>query len=295
MPLPRSTKAPNEHLVFVKNVPGYLATNEIRSVFARYNPASVKNVYPNSNVTTVVIGFRTKDEAARAQAEADQTRLAHVVLKVEMYSQKQSVRYLRDQGQTHRPRGAAHEDKPGYFDEEPVFTPLPEPHTPRNPTAAREVTTWADIAGNRCAPTNQTPTIPEVDSSATTESTPISTPRMPTAVPRTLFAADIKHRSSTLPPPAAVSLGYSTPEAITIPPPDSTHSTNTSFTDEIEVQVGRLGDIASWETVAQWAPESRLHQSTRFPAEPLDTTTRIRARHCRNCAFCRMRNRSYVQ
>jgi hypothetical protein len=298
MPLSCSTKAPNEHLIFVKNVPGYLATDEIRSLFAKYNPASVKNVYPNSNVTTVVIGFRTKDQAARAQAGTDQTRLAHVVLKVEMYNQRQSVRYLRDQGQVNRPRGAVQEDESEYLDEDPTqeeelgLAPHTEQHAAKDPTAAPQGTTWADVAGNRRAPFNEATTVPEVDSPATTDSTPISTPRMPTAVPQKLFALDLEHKSSPRLPPAAVSLGYSAPETLAIPPPLSSRSTDTSSTDEIEGQVRRLGDITSWTTVAQWASESSGQQPVRFPTEPLDTTARIRAMHCWNCTFCQLRGRS---
>jgi len=298
MPLPHSFKAPNEHLIFVKNVPGYLATDEIRSLFTKYNPASVKNVYPNSNVTTIVIGFRTKDEAARAQAETDQTRLAHVVLKVEIYNRRQSVRYLRDQGQANRPRGAVQEDEMEYFDEEPaqkdklVITPPRGLHVTKDLTAAPQgTTTWADIAGNRRAPVNEAPTVPEVDSPATTDSTPITTPLMPTVVPEKFFAPDPEQKSSPRPPPAAISLGYSTPEVLAVPPLLSFRSTDTCSTDEIEDQVKRLGDIASWTTVAQWATETSDQQPPHFPLDPLDTTARIRAMHCLNCAFCRLRGR----
>ncbi|KAG9187599.1 hypothetical protein G6011_05470 [Alternaria panax] len=298
MPLPHVSKAPNEHLIFVKNVPGYLATDEIRILFAKYNPASVKNVYPNSNVTTVVIGFRTKDEAAHAQAGTDQTRLAHVILKVEMYNQRQSVRYLRDRGQVLRPRGAAQDDEAGYFDEElgqeegSVFTPPTELYVAKDPITAPQGTTWADIAGNRRALVDEAPTMLEVDSLATTESTPISTPHLSIAVPQELFAPGLEHKNFSHTPPAVVSLGYSTPEALAIPPPLSSRSTTTSSADDIGKRVRRLGDITSWETVAQWANESSGHKPARFPAEPLDTTARIQAMHCRSCAFCQLRDRS---
>ena len=297
MPLLHSTRAPNEHLIFVKNVPGYFATDEIRSLFAKYNPASIKNVYPNSNVTTIVIGFRTKDEAARAQAETDQTRLAHVVLKVETYNQKQSVRYLRDQGQVTRPRGAAQENEAQYYDEEPiqeegpVFTPPMEPHIAKDSTAAPQGTTWADVAGNRCALVHEAPTMLEVGSPTTTESTPISTPRMPIVVPQKLFAPGLEHKSSQRPPPEVVSLGYSTPEALAIPPALSSHSTDTYSTDEIEDRIRKLGNIPDWMTIAQWADDSSCREHKPFPTEPLDTTARIRAKHCRNCAFCQLRDR----
>ena len=65
MPLNNGAKAANEHLIFVKNVPGYIETDELKRMYESYNPTSLKNVYPNSNVTTIVVGFRTKAEAAR--------------------------------------------------------------------------------------------------------------------------------------------------------------------------------------------------------------------------------------
>jgi hypothetical protein len=299
MPLLDSPKAPDEHLIFVKNVPGYVGTDTIRSMFDKYNPTSVKNVYPNSNVTTVVVGFRTKAEAARAQEETDQTRLEHVVLKVEIYNQRQSVRYLRDHGQPNRPLGAAKEDEPGYLNAKPaqeeasIFTPPLEPHVAKDPATAPRGTTWADIAGNRHAQVKEVPKAGAADSPATGPSTPTSTPHIPIAVPRKLFAPG--HRNANSPPQAALSLGHSTPEALAIPPSPSARSTDTSTastTDEIGARVRAWDNIASWQAVTQWAIESSSHQPTRYSVEPLDTTARIRARHCADCAFCRLRELS---
>ncbi|KAI4674282.1 uncharacterized protein J4E84_010657 [Alternaria hordeiaustralica] len=300
MPLNNGAKAANEHLIFVKNVPGYIETDELKRMYESYNPTSLKNVYPNSNVTTIVVGFRTKAEAARAQEETDQTRIANVILKVEMYNQRQSVRYLRDQGQASRPLGMAEQDEPGYFDEPaqedaPVFTPPLEPYVARDPAAAPQGTTWADIAGNRAAPVKHTTKLEGTDSPATVPSTPNFTPRMPIAVPQKLPPGQPQPGSS--PPPAAVSLGHSTPEALTIPPAVTDVSTDsgseaTDETDENEEHDRMISDIAIWQATAQWANETVGYQSPGQQVEPLDTTARIRQRHCRDCVFCQMRNRS---
>jgi hypothetical protein len=297
MPLNHGAKAANEHLIFVKNVPGYIGTDAIRGIFEKYNPMSVKNVYPNSNVTTVVVGFRTKAEATRAQEETDQTRLSNVVLKVEMYNQRQSVRYLRDQGQANRPLGMVKDDEAEYFDEEPsqedapVSTPPLEPYVARDFTVAPQGTTWADIAGNRLAPVKEAPKMGGADSTTTAPCTPTSTPRMPIAVPQKLFAPS-HQQSETSPPPAAVSLGYSTPDAVAIPPPLSGRSTDTSSTDEMEERVRKFGEIVNWQAVTQWATESSNYRDARGEVEPFDTTARIRARHRRDCLFCRKREQS---
>ncbi|KAL1801248.1 hypothetical protein ACET3X_001590 [Alternaria dauci] len=297
MPSPHSTKAPNEHLIFVKNVPGYFATDEIRSIFAKYNPASFKNVYPNSNVTTIVIGFRTKEEAARAQAATDQTRLGHVVLKVETYNQKQSVRYLRDQGQANRPRGAVQEDESQDYDEEPVQEDIPVfslpigPHAAKDNTAAPMGTTWADIAGNRRAPADEAPAIPEVQSPATTESTPISTPRMPETVLQKHLVSGLEDKDSLLLPPSLRLLSYTAPDPLSVRPPHRrSPSTESSFTAEVEHELRKLSNMGGWSmAAAQWADDQG---QTRFLVDPLDTTMRIRLMHYKNCAFCQKRDRS---
>lgn len=296
MPLNNGAKAANEHLIFVKNVPGYTETEDLKRMYENYNPTSLKNVYPNSNVTTIVVGFRTKAEATRAQEETDQTRIANVILRVEMYNQRQSVRYLRDQGQANRSLGQVEQDEPGYFDEPaqedaPFFTPPLEPYVARDPAAAPQGTTWAHVAGNRLVPVKEARKLNGTDSPATVPSTPTYTPRMPIAVPQKLLPPGQQQPESS-PPPAAVSLGHSTPEALPIPPPRSVVSTNTGTTDEAEDRDRTMSDIAIWQATTQWATERGSYQATLQEVEPIDTTARIRQRHYRDCVFCQMRNRS---
>ena len=211
-------RTPNEHLVFVKNVPSDLAKkNMIPKLFAQYNPIGFKNVYPHSNITTVVVTFATRREAARAQEETDQTRLENVILRVEGYKKTRSVRYLRDKGQAIRPLGTVEEDdtedsEEDYAEEEPpAYNPPPEPVAAKDPKIASTGITWAHIAGNqRGAVQPVVPAIQEADEEQqdeqddtqddkqddkqdneqdkgqdkdTSPKTPTATPRMPVAVP----------------------------------------------------------------------------------------------------------------
>jgi hypothetical protein len=110
MPRPQHTKAKEEHLIFVKNCPADLATGPLLDLFERYDPIRIKNVYPNSDITTVVVSFPTYDEACYAQEDTDGIRLENVVLRVEMFDKYRSVRYLREERGANRPLGAVGDD-----------------------------------------------------------------------------------------------------------------------------------------------------------------------------------------
>lgn len=78
MPRHNNTKAKEvEHLIFVKNVPADVAraAGPLMEMFARYGPTRIKNVYPTSDITTVVVSFPTLDEAIDAQEGTDGMRL----------------------------------------------------------------------------------------------------------------------------------------------------------------------------------------------------------------------------
>lgn len=100
----RPIKASNEHLVFAKNVPQYMA-GQITQLFNHYKPTSVRNIYPRSDMTTLVFTFGSQFDAECAQRETDLLRIDYVVLKVETYNDKQSVRALRAKRRARRPVG----------------------------------------------------------------------------------------------------------------------------------------------------------------------------------------------
>jgi hypothetical protein len=204
MPFANNRAGTNEHLIFVKNVPQYLAKDEVPKRFIQYNSIGVKNVYPHSHITTVVISFAAKHEAERAQRETDQMRLDNVVLRVEGYNKGQSVRYLRDKGHASRPLGAVEEDDTGNYEEDTqeeasIYIPPLEPVVVKYPKIASQGTTWAHIAGKqRGAVQPAVPAVQEAeekeeeDNEATPPKTPTFTPRLPTAVPDITWTSKIR-------------------------------------------------------------------------------------------------------
>jgi hypothetical protein len=204
MPFANNRAGTNEHLIFVKNVPQYLAKDEVPKRFIQYNSIGVKNVYPHSHITTVVISFAAKHEAERAQRETDQMRLDNVVLRVEGYNKSQSVRYLRDKGHASRPLGAVEEDDTGNYEEDTqeeasIYIPPLEPVVVKYPKIASQGTTWAHIAGKqRGAVQPAVPAVQEAeekeeeDNEATPPKTPTFTPRLPTAVPDITWTSKIR-------------------------------------------------------------------------------------------------------
>lgn len=76
MPRQNHTKSKEvEHLIFVKNVPADVAAGPLMELFERYDPIRIKNVYPTSDITTVVVSFPTYDEACYAKEDTDGIRL----------------------------------------------------------------------------------------------------------------------------------------------------------------------------------------------------------------------------
>jgi hypothetical protein len=352
-------RTPNEHLVFVKNVPSDLAKkNAIPKLFAQYNPIGFKNVYPHSNITTIVVTFATRREAAHAQKETDQTRLENVILRVEGYKKIQSVRYLRDKGQAIRPLGTVEEydteDSEEYHAEyePPAYNPPPELVAAKDPKIAPTGITWAHIAGNqRGAVQPVVSTIQETDEEEKDEQddkqdneqdegqdkdtppkTPTVTPRMPVAVPDITWTpkrtADgmpsLMSQNPLLPPtPPIFSLSNRTIVPPTLLPntPRETILAPSTSSDEGEwaahgpyeplpalpsqknrtIVPARPGAFynaqydaevehkVKMEGVSDWAQKSTGIQAA-SAWEPIDTTERIRQRHCHDCAFCKKRS-----
>ncbi|KAF1832856.1 hypothetical protein BDW02DRAFT_631734 [Decorospora gaudefroyi] len=287
MSLLLNNRAPKEHLVFVKNVPSYLAKDTIPKLFTKYNPIHIKNVYPKSHITTVVIAFRTQHEAACAQQDTDQMRISNVVLRVEGYNKLQSVRHLREQAHTNRsPLGLAVEDDD---DEDtkheevlPTYITSPAQQS-RTPNAAPKGTTWAHVAGNNTAPdefltsttrmsaiininnttpdhqnkNKTTPAIPETQNQTTP--TPIPTPPIP--VPQAAADAPTTHQFPHLTP---------IPHHV-LPTP-----TPTSTPEAVEPEQEHVPERAQ-PTIPKESPPVW---------EPIDTSHRIRLQHCRACWFC---------
>jgi hypothetical protein len=176
--------AKDEHLIFVKNVPAYLATEAVPELFARYRPDRIKNVYPKSDITTVVVGFATQEKASQAQQETDGMRLENVVLRVEMYSKHRSVRYLQEARTKSQPTSAAEEDYEELDECEEVIPAEPEYVLPfaRKPQEGSGPSTWAQVAG-------------------TDRKTDMIPPPLPGVAPLTEFPTPSEQRASPEPEP----------------------------------------------------------------------------------------------
>lgn len=88
--------AREEHQIFVKHVPRYLAETSVTAYFKQhYNPLDIRNVYPQGYNTTLVISFGTAEQAVAVQSDTNGLRLDGIVLQVESYARARSVRALR--------------------------------------------------------------------------------------------------------------------------------------------------------------------------------------------------------
>lgn len=292
MPPTLQPKAAEKHLIFVKNIPTYMARSTIPALYNEYGAFNVKNVYPESSITTAVVSFRTKDEAARAQEETDGMRLNDVILRVEMYERHRSVRFLRGNGQANRPLSVTEEeDSAGSQEEVPydtntAYTSPPKLVMPGLPDNAPGGTTWARIAAIKSAritkiPPNEPEAHPPEDP-ATASSTPAATPRIKVAVPHITFPPGPAHPSPH-PPKASPDQPHYPDSAAVLSSPTNTGGTQYETELGVDRELNKLLDTMSLagdvrQNVAAW--------------EPIDTTELIRWRHCQGCYFCKLRMRS---
>ncbi|KAL6154225.1 hypothetical protein ACJBU6_07503 [Exserohilum turcicum] len=300
MPLLPGTRASNERLVFVKNVPSYVPEDQIAELFAPYKPLSIKNIYKGSSITTIVVGFGSRSDAVRAQRNTDGKSLGSAVIKVEMYEQRRSLRYIKGQEQANLASSAGEEEGPEQHEEEdkeeeeeeeeaqeearPYFPPL-EPVRIKTPNAIPRGITWARIAGTQFAQgAISTPANLKADDAQTPSSTPIRTPQTPVDMPIKPF--NPKDQAPDSPSPAPMSLGDATPDAIFVPP---TLDALSNADGESEAEYG----LRRWTEILGWAQNNTGDNTyaTHAPAEPFGTTARIQYRHSRDCAFCRKRER----
>jgi hypothetical protein len=275
--------AKDEHLIFVKNVPAYLAIEAIPELFARYRPDRIKNVYPKSDITTVVVGFATQENASQAQQETDGMRLESVVLRVEMYSKHRSVRYLQEARTKSQPLDAGKEDYEQLEEYEEDTLAEPEYVLPfaRKPQEGSGPSTWAQVAGiDHKTDMISLPPPPGVAALADFPTPPEQraspAPPIKVAVPRIDTVRNTESATSTL---------GSTDDVLP-------HSSNASST-KVASYDGDVEDIAKTDEQAKTTkPDRPVRDSIFAPWEPINTSQRISHRHCRNCMFCQIRMRS---
>jgi hypothetical protein len=277
MPQTSNLGAKEEHLVFVKNVPADLATATIPDLYARYKPLRVKNVYPKGDITTIVLAFRTFKTASQAQQDTDGLCLDNVVLRVEMYSQHRSIRYLREVRTSSRPLNVVDEDDNAEFEESSAYAVEDgyKFHSEQVYQGNTGAATWAQIARHdrqrdtRPLPATAIASHPQC--SITVEEATIWMPTTTIAVPR-------------IPAVPKTDDGHSG-----IAGTDET-SVGSSYTSSARI-VGFEGDVEDKCQTTRLAPDNQANKelSSIFALwEPIDTNERIRQHHCRDCTFCQM-------
>jgi hypothetical protein len=287
----------NKHLIFVKNLPGYMA-DTITEIFEQYHPISIKNVYPRSDTTTIVVSFPTKQEADRAQSETDQMRLNNVILNVEKYNKTQSVRFLRGKHWDNLLLDAKENGHEEDIEEDSVDghamsrtpTPLEPQFAPVAPAASpvlvTEGITWASVAAKLRSPKKrsflQAPNLPAED---TVTATPTSAPCIPVAIPVNTPA--VKPENTDHVQTTAISLNRKPSSEATVLAQMLAWRIDTPSEPDVEYNSmkRRAMDKSVWE--ARVAQQHEDYDTKSY----IDTTARIRQMHCRDCVFCKKRMR----
>ncbi|KAF2123988.1 hypothetical protein P153DRAFT_361614 [Dothidotthia symphoricarpi CBS 119687] len=299
------------HLIFVKNVPSDTARKAIPRLYAQYGAVEYTNIYAASSITTVMIGFQTMQEAVYAQQDTDGMKLDNVILRVERYHKKQSVRFLRERrraGGLLGDEGGDYEDEGADIHEEPGMTPEVIP-PPVKPVAlpVRKVApangSWARVAAGsgplgvvyastaRCELSSKAPVVVDFSTAATSIGT--------------VVASDVG---------SAVATGSRHSKSISI----TRKSAHTNFHDRssasdvlFDANEIDAGDAAGEESVhfpedTNQTQDVRERTNTSEPrvsdtgnrleqwgmlAWPVDTTEYIQQRHSESCSFCQMRRR----
>ncbi|KAF2027134.1 hypothetical protein EK21DRAFT_91789 [Setomelanomma holmii] len=291
----------DEHLIFVKNVPNSISSS-IPTLFAPYSPLRVKNVYPHSDITTIVLGFRTQAAASIAQQETDGMRWENVVLRVEGYSKMRSVRYVREERGRGRPRGAVGGEEAGqeweevYEDEdgqqsgpeleyETVFPDVA-------PAVKRDVggaTTWAQVAKQtrRLSRTHAADRLVAESSrldAVVDEHLDEAVPSPMKAGPRAPTPSDWEASQHEEDDADERWSNTATPGAIHSHSPTASSSDFAGYAGDIEDN-RKTTKVSNVPEAAPAAPTSLF-----APWEPIDTSERILLLHCRDCLFCQKRN-----
>lgn len=307
------SKASNRNLVFVKDVPQYMAKTTIPDVFAKYNPISAKNIYPRGKTTTIVFIFRTRYDASQAQEATDQQKLDGIILRVEMYRQQQSMRYLRqNQVDNSLPDDAYNGNNADDYEEEEAWgeTTLDNGIIDKNLVPPQSLNTtpqksiWAGVVANvQETPSVYMPDFPGSagqDTPSTTIITPASIPRIYAATPNVWPATEVLNDAQ-----AADSMNLAKTleqeSKATKNPLNKTISSDLLFDDEDirensdkkEKQVQTEDDDRKQEVVV--APDEQGQGGTKAYTRPplnewvyMDSTTRIRQMHFKSCALCQM-------
>lgn len=315
-----------KQMLFVKNVPRDSATR-VENLFTKYKPLETKNLYPTSQITTLMIALPSIGATEAALGKIDGVRINNTVVSVERYNPKQSTVARRDARKkpNNLPNGRADHD---YNDEEDyggydgnndgheeartstqtskatkLMAKRPEPEPEPRPRTRRVSesggVSWAGLVGGKQAKKHSPSPAP-----SSTSVQAVTPQERPDAARSTSMAASPQRQS---PPhifltPATASIG----PCPVVPDPlftDSYMSFDDFYCNVLESRTPlRHTQTQNGESSRVDKDSSRSTQALvtsrvqrRIFCMPINTTSFIKRRHCADCAFCRMRDQSQAR
>ena len=88
-------KYPPSQILFIKNVPAEYATH-VTTLFRAFQPLEMKNLYPFSTITTLMVALPSAEAAEEALQRTDEMKVGTALVSVERFSAKQSVVVRRE-------------------------------------------------------------------------------------------------------------------------------------------------------------------------------------------------------
>ena len=311
-------------LIFVKNVPQDSASS-IASIYTQYEPLDVKNLYPTSQITTMMIALPTAEIAATALRCTDGMKVDNTIISVERYNARQSIVARRE---SRRKCNSEHtrdyeDEYDGYEADQSMHDEVPEswedalaPYVPEERVGiCREASkldgvSWADVTKGLLM---KLPSPPHA-----TGATAITAPQTPIMAPASPMMVPVTMNSQASPPMEATAIVATPPSLVRLPhtPSSGTPSSRSlssrspsSRSPSCRAPSSRTPSPEQFHTAPQCATPEKSSDSGKFEEESdremraLSTTHKqrealawsastdyyIRNRHCADCAFCRKR------
>ena len=276
--------------IFVKNVPAFMAKKAIPDLFARYNALHCKNVYPTGFTTTIVVSFQSPADAELARQETDGMRLENIILHVEAYDDQRSIRFLRDNRRAHRPLETTEDGE-----NIPEFKGIVPRAGSNLTTSTRKVAgssivrglgskTWASVAANKHDLTmSDVWSASDKSPGALSAESPPPRVSLPVQAMVSDFDIGVPTSSGNIPPDFHLEKQTAARSTTNAPMPteigDPAH--------EVALEVSKVSSEGPVAEICTTNTPKKVPGSEEF----IDTTERIRQKHCQGCSFCELRTR----
>lgn len=301
-------------LIFVKNVPQDSASS-IANIYTQYEPLDVKNLYPTSQITTMMIALPTAEIAATALRCTDGMKVDNTIISVERYNARQSIVARRESRRKCNGEQTMNyeDDYDGYEADQSMHDEVPEswedelaPHVPEEPVAICRETgkvdgvSWADVTKGLLMKLPSPPhaiATPAVTAPQTPIMAPASSMIVPIAV-ASQASPPIEITTAIVTPPSLIRLPHTpssgTPSSMTppsrafssrTPSPEQFHTAPQCPTPEKSSDGGKFEEDFGREIQVL----NTTHQQRESLAWSASTDNYIRNRHCADCTFCRKR------